>query len=316
MTARHYALGFAGAALAGAAVATVAATRRWAAAVDPDEGDILLLPDGRDVLVESADGAKLAALVAGDGDQTFVLAHGWTNDRRIWGPVARRLVERGHRVVVYDQRGHAGSTVGEEGLTIEAIGKDMRAVIDELGDGQVVLAGHSMGGMAAQAYAIAEHEHFHDNVAALALVSTGCAGLGANRAGGRFAPTIVGSERAIRAVSSELLGPLFVRGSVGRKPSLTHLRAVAETFAATPAATRSGFLLTMTSMDHREQLGDVRVPTTVVCGTRDQLTPVARSRDLLKAIPGARLELLKDAGHMLPLEEPDRVVELLEAATA
>jgi pimeloyl-ACP methyl ester carboxylesterase len=314
MTARHYALGLAGAAAAGAAVATVVATRRWAANIDPDEGEVLLLPKGDETLVQSADGAKLAVHVAGSGDRTFVLAHGWTNDRRIWGPVARRLVDRGHRVVTYDQRGHAGSTVGSDGLTIEAIGADLRAVIDHADARDIVVAGHSMGGMAAQAYAIAEPAHLHEHVRALVLVATGCGGVGARGPGARFAPAIIGSERVIRAVSSKRLGPLWMRNTVGRRASLAHLRAMQENFVATPAEARSQFLVAMTAMDHTAALGAVDVPTVVVCGTHDQLTPEARSRELAAAIPGARLEIVPDAGHMLQLEEPDLLVELLESA--
>ena len=62
--------------------------------------------------------------VAGDGPPV-VLAHCWTGGREVWAPVANRLVRRGHQVVLYDQRGHGSSSVGDDGLTIERLGAEL-----------------------------------------------------------------------------------------------------------------------------------------------------------------------------------------------
>src|SRR5206468_928136 len=136
----------AGAAGAAAAVGgVVVAGRRWAAADDPDAATRLTVPDGSDVRIPTIDGGEIAATVAGDatdGGRTFVLVHGWTNDRRIWAPVGRLLVERGHRVVLYDQRGHGASRPGADGMKIEPLGSDMAAVLDHLDARDAVVAGH------------------------------------------------------------------------------------------------------------------------------------------------------------------------------
>ncbi|HEX7443487.1 MAG TPA: alpha/beta fold hydrolase, partial [Acidimicrobiales bacterium] len=99
---------------AGTVLAATAAARRWSGAEDPTGGDPLGLPDGERTTITTPDGAELAVTVAGpDAGPTVVLSHCWTGDQRIWAPVARRLVDQGHRVVLYDQRGHGGSTIGE-----------------------------------------------------------------------------------------------------------------------------------------------------------------------------------------------------------
>ena len=67
-------------------------------------------------------------------------------------------------------------------------------------------------------------------------------------------------------------------------------------------------------MDFRAGLADVAVPTTVVVGSRDLLTPPRLGRALAAAIPGARLVEVPGAGHMLPYEEPDLLAELILAA--
>lgn len=299
---------------AGAAGAVAVANRRWAAAHDPTGGEPLCLPDGDEVLVEAADGAKLATVVAGPDDApTYVLIHGWTNDRRVWGPVARRLVERGNRVVLYDQRGHGSSTVGEDGYELEAIGADLAAVLDHVGVEDAVVAGHSMGGMAAQAFAATHPDRLRERVRALALVSTACSQLGGSPAAERIARRALGATHLDRLMTSRRFGPLMMRRTVGRTAALPHLRAMGELFTATPPETRAGFFTAMTTMDLSEHLPEVDVPTVIVCGTHDNLTPIRHSHQLAELLPNARMEVLPDKGHMLPCEAPDELADLLAA---
>lgn len=63
--------------------------------------------------------------------------------------------------------------------------------------------------------------------------------------------------------------------------------------------------------DHRAALAALQVPTLVMCGREDQVTRGVLSEELAAAIPGARLEWIEDAGHMTPLEQPQRVAQLL-----
>jgi len=302
---------------AGAAAGIVVAGRRWAAADDPDAATRLSIPDGTDVRVPTTDGGEISATVAGDVDsRTFVLVHGWTNDRRIWAPVARLLVERGHRVVLYDQRGHGSSRAGDDGLTIEALGDDMAAVLEHLDARDAVVAGHSMGGMAAQAFAIGHPDVLAGRVAAVALVSTACSDLGVPGPGGRLAPRVLGSSHVNRFVSHPRLGPFLVRGTMGRKATLTNLRAMQDTFAATEPSARAAFYRAMEAMDLSEGLADVDLPVVVVSGTRDQLVAHSNSRRLADIIDGARFEAVRGAGHMLPLEAADVLADLLEDLAA
>jgi pimeloyl-ACP methyl ester carboxylesterase len=302
------------AAAAGGLVALTSANRRWAAAPDPTGGDPLRVPDGVDEQVVTADGAKLATLVAGPDDgPTYVLVHGWTNDRRVWGPVAQRLVDRGKRVVLYDQRGHGSSTVGDAGYGMDAIGADLGAVLDHVDAEGAVVAGHSMGGMAAEAFAVGHPEQLRARVRALALVSTSSGELAGSAVAAGVARRALGATYLDRLMAIDRLGPLLVRRTVGRTASLAHLRSVRDLFTETPPETRAGFFSAMNAMDFSERLAGVDVPTVVVCGTRDNLTPLRHSRRLAELLPNARIEVLPDRGHMLPCEAPDEVAELLAA---
>jgi pimeloyl-ACP methyl ester carboxylesterase len=241
-----------------------------------------------------------------------VLVHGWTNDRRIWAPVARILLDRGHRVVLYDQRGHGASRAGADGLTIEALGADMAAVLEHLDVRDAVVAGHSMGGMAAQAFAINHRQVLAERVAAVALVSTASSDLALSGPAHMLAPLFLGSPRINRFISHARLGPVLMRGTMGRKPTLSNLRAMQDTFAATDPSSRADFYRAIAAMDLNEGLADVDVPVMVISGTRDQLVAHKNSRRLADLIEGARFEAVRDAGHMVPLETPDVVADLLE----
>jgi pimeloyl-ACP methyl ester carboxylesterase len=188
----------------------------------------------------------------------------------------------------------------------------MAAVLEHLDARDAVVAGHSMGGMAAQAFAIEHPDVLAERVAAVALVSTACSDLGVPGPGGRLAPRVLGSSLVNRFVSHPRLGPFLVRGTMGRKPTLTNLRAMQDTFAATDPSTRAEFYRAMEAMDLSEGLADVDVPVLVVSGTRDQLVAHSNSRRLAEIIDGARFEAVRGAGHMVPLESPEALADLLE----
>lgn len=317
--ARRRTVVLASATLLGAAALTAAAraVRRWERSHDPTAGEPLCLPDGEEVAIATADGGTLYATVAGPPDgRTFVLAHCWTGDRRVWGPVARALVDAGHRVVLYDHRGHGASKAGSHGLSLTALAADLRTVLEHLDLRGVTLAGHSMGGMCAQTLAVEHPEVVAERVDAMVLVSTACQAVSAGKVVDRFAELALGHPRVEWALSRPALAPRLVRGAVGKRPALSHLQAAAETFVATAAEARTGFFTAIRKMDLSEALPAVDVPVTVVCGTHDRLLPPRYSKRIAELIPGAELVLLQDAGHMLPWEEPERLVDLLIAAKA
>jgi pimeloyl-ACP methyl ester carboxylesterase len=117
-------------------------------------------------------------------------------------------------------------------------------------------------------------------------------------------------ERAVRSRA----GHAFVRGTVGAAARRNHLVLTRDLFVATPPETRSGWLSAMQTMDLRDGIARIGIPTTIVVGTRDTLTPVDRARELADTIPGAHLVTIDKAGHMLPLEEPDRLAEAITSA--
>ena len=305
------ALGAAATAAVGVAAVGVRRRRRW---TDPAGPRKLALPDGVAEVVRTDDGAELALHLAGPVDGPLVvLVHCWTGNKELWAPVARRLVQLGHRVVLYDQRGHGSSTFGTGLDRVDRLGDDLAAVLAHLDARDVVVAGHSMGGMSIQAYVGGHPADAGERLAAAVLVAT------AARTLGRALPAVL-AERTLGDlgfgwVRTGRPGALVARGSLGRRAVRGHALVVRDALAATPGDVRVGCLLAMAEMDLRPGLGGVAIPATILVGTRDLLTPVRSARSLQRAWPQAALRILPGAGHMLPLERPDDIVEAVLRAT-
>lgn len=296
---------------AGMAAGGVIAYRRWATTPE-DESTAFGVLSGTDSVIEAPDGTHIAVTADGPAHgRPVVMVHGWTEDRRVWKPVARRLLDAGARVIAYDQRGHGSSGVGVDGYTIEALADDLRAVLEGLDLHDAVIAGHSMGGMAAQAFAGRYPEVVAERVAGLVLVSTAATDMGLGPRREVVADRLMSSSLFQRTISHPTIGPLLTRASVGRRPTVGHLRATAEMLAETSVATRTGFLSAMRTMDLTTLLPSVKIPVTVVVGSRDALTPVRAAQRIAHLVEGARLEIVPGAGHQLPLEAPDLVARLI-----
>ena len=258
--------------------------------------------------VEVSDGALLEVDVVGSGP-TVVFAHGWTNSMAVWAPVGGLLLQRGFRVVRYNQRGHGLSTLGSDAPSIARLGADMAELFEELDLRDAIVAGHSMGGMSALAFASEHPDAFASRVSSLFLVATAAAGIGSSPLA-RFGPRVVGSRRVDRALGTAR-GHALVRGAFGRSARPGAVLATRDMFLGTPAGVRIDYLRAILAMDLADGCRSIPVPTTIVVGSRDGLTPPALSRRLAESIPGSHLIELKGAGHMLPYEATGVLADLI-----
>ncbi len=288
-----------------------------------DEGPLALgwgrgiaRPDHR--IVRTDDGAELAVWdLPGDGPdaQVVVLPHCWGCSHEIWLPVARRLLEQGHHVVLYDQRGHGLSTRGAAPLTVETLAHDLSDVLEATQVYDVVLAGHSMGGMTIMSLATHRPEVLQDRAKATVLVATAATTVGVPSARAvRMASALVASSMLSKAMRSRN-GHLLVRGVFGANPERSHMDLTRELFSGCHGSVRGDYLTSFSTMNLVEGLATMDVPTTVMVGSRDTLTAPAKADEMVSTIRGARLVTLPDKGHMLPLEDPDAVTDEIVRAT-
>lgn len=272
--------------------------------------ELVRLPDGHTTTVVATDGARLAVTDLHGPEHPMVLSHCWTGNRGTWAPVARRLHDAGHRVVLWEQRGHGESTLGEDPISLARLGEDLRDVLQQLDVADAVLAGHSMGGMTIMALLASDPKTIADRARRIVLVATAAGGLGRHPRVDPAVARAIGSRAATRAFAGPM-GLRLARGSVGRRPDPAHVAVTARLFAETLASTRADCFTHIAAMDLRHVLAACPVPAAVVVGQRDQLTPPRHAREMAALLPNATLTVIPDAGHMLPFEEPDRVAALI-----
>ncbi|GAC1307611.1 MAG: alpha/beta fold hydrolase [Acidimicrobiales bacterium] len=299
-----------GLAASAAGAAVVARRSRSPRRVDAGGPQVLEVPAGTERTVAMSDGAVLAVTDAGDGP-LVVCAHGWTEVRGIWSLTASALLTRGHRVVMYDQRGHGESSVGGDGITIERLGRDLAELLVALDAQEAILVGHSMGGMTIMSLLASSPATVAERVSGAVLVATAAGGLGRIARFDAAAAALMSSARLTRLFAGRA-GPRLARRSLGRTASPAHVAAVAAMFAQTSGSTRRECAQAMFAMDLLPGLGAVSLPVTVVVGGRDRLTPPRLGRRIAEAIPGARLVTIADAGHQLQFEYPDRLAGIIQ----
>ncbi|MFE2597518.1 alpha/beta fold hydrolase [Streptomyces sp. NPDC059396] len=267
--------------------------------------------------VRTDDGAALAVSVlaplqAGPGSgTTVVLSHGWAAARRVWGTVTDRLIRSGHRVVLYDQRGHGASGLGKEPIAIRRFGADLAAVLGETGSRDAVLVGHSGGGFAAMAYATA------DPAAARRLRGLVLLGTAAHDQETPDSEVrMMGSALFSRALRRPALGRRLLAQTMGKGVDPYLLEVNRQMFAAASPQVRSDCFASSRGMDLRAGLAAVEVPAVVLAGENDRVVKPELGSAVAKALPDARFERLPGAGHMLPLERPDEIVRAVTGLVA
>ena len=276
--------------------------------------------------VTADDGVALHAEIAGDPNApvTVVLCHGYALSSASWCFQTPELAQHA-RVVTWDQRGHGRSQRGPAAhATVDQLGRDLRAVLDQTAShGPVVLVGHSMGGMTIMALAEQHPELFGTRVAAVALLATSAepvlGDLGLPRHGMRALHWVAPWALAVLHRVSRLGGP---RAAVLRE--LTGALVPGHAFASDVPSHVADFLLDLIEATPLDVLADFfpqfrlhdkvealtalhRVECLVVAGSDDVVTPPEHSKAIARAVPGADLVVLPDAGHAFPLEHPAQV---------
>lgn len=296
-----------------------------------------LLEADRVYSVAAPDGVVLHVEEVGptDADLTVIFAHGWCLRSGSWhfqrtglagpgfgsdrpGPVAR--------MVFYDQRSHGRSTRAPEGhSTMQDLADDLAAVIATAApEGPIVIIGHSMGGMATLTLAGRDPDLFADRVVGIGLISTSASNLVSRRSW--FAPT-----GPIVRVLSETAGrypTLIERTRAGSKDAIwLATRTIGfsrktvggdlvdyldEMLSAVPIDIISEFTPALFDLDASDALPALTdIPTVLICGDSDRLTPLARTEYIAASLPRADLVVVENAGHLPILEAPVEVNDAL-----
>jgi pimeloyl-ACP methyl ester carboxylesterase len=301
-----------------------------------EELEALALPPDtvrRDIEVD--DGASIHVVEKGNGPP-LVLLHGVTLTSALWGGQLRDLSGR-FRVIALDLRGHGRSTIGRDGFhdpgsggrrrgrgsparrspgtpAMRRLATDVHEVLRALEIEGALLAGHSMGGMVAMQLCneLSEEER-RQRLSGLALIST-TAGPVSGLPGWTAAARVVGPAIRRELLIFDRVGRGVLRsGDVswwvsrlpfGSTPSPSQVRFTEEMLLATSSRALADLVPALGTFNLSTSLEVLDMPTTVVVGTRDRVTPPAHARRLVAAVHDAELVELPRCGHMPMLERP------------
>lgn len=277
------------------------------------------------------DGLHLNVTTYGPDDAplTVFLAHCWTLNQHGWHYQVRDLQrEFGHgiRIITWDHRGHGDSDpVARRHATIENLARDWSDLIDALApEGPLVLAGHSIGGMTLMQLCATRPEVF-ERVVGTAFVSTSSGQLDTVTLGlpeaGPFVRAQIPRMLALRSRTlsrrarrrAPIVERLVMRRFVFGQPlRLADAALAVDGLISSPGHTVVGFYEDCMKHDRAHALKVLEgIPTHVLVGTRDVLTPPSHARRIAEHANGAVLTVVPDAGHMLPLERDQLVSGVL-----
>lgn len=236
------------------------------------------------------------------GKPKLVFSNSLGTDFRIWRDVIVRLAGD-FSILTYDSRGHGLSETGETPYTIDTLGADLAALIDATGFGPAIICGVSVGGITAQAL----YRDRPDLVSGLILCDTGHK-IG-NDAAWNERIAIV-SKDGIEAVADTVLKGWFTETFRTGDPSFIGYRQMLI------RTSRPGYLATVAAIRDADLTADapkIAVPTLCLGGEVDIPTPPKLVQELAKMIPGARYELIRNAGHIPMVERPEIIAAMINA---
>ncbi len=270
--------------------------------------------------ISTSDGASLHVVERGQG-RPLLLLHGVTLQWWVWGAQFNTLSDR-YRVIAWDMRGHGRSTVGSDGITLEAVADDIAAVLTELDLTDALVVGHSMGGMALGRFCNRHEDLMVERCGGLMFLDTSAAPLAlpaaletsarATELVRRIAYAGTARPRLGYSWPDSDLALLLVRTAFGRDPSAEAVEDVRKMLSEMDDHNLVAAGRAIVDHDVRKDLAHVKVPAMVVVGSSDLLTPVSQAKVLAAAIPAAALRILPGIGHQTMQEAPERFAELID----
>ena len=230
----------------------------------------------------------------------LVLLHGFPLDHHLWDDIAPLLEDR-LGLILPDLRGFGESTTVNTPYSMDDYASDIAGLLDQLGIQKAAIAGHSMGGYVALAFA----KLYPERVSGLALISSQVLADPPDRKEGRYKSAADVAEKGIGGV---------VEAMTSKFTSDARLQAIARAIMEKqqPDAYIGALKAMAERMDSTSLLSTFKFPVVIVHGEADALIPVARAREVKEAIPDSHYVELKGAGHVPMLEAAKETADALQ----
>lgn len=234
----------------------------------------------------------------GEGNIPILFLHGYPFDKSMWqGQV--EFLKSSYRLIPCDIRGFGKSRDEESALSIDLLADDLIAFMDKLNIDKAILCGLSMGGY----IALNAMKRFPGRFAALILCDTQC-----------IADTAVAKEKRYKTIDEiEVNGTAgfnegFIK-NVFHKDSLINKKELVEqlrgvVFSNSKHIIMQGLMALARRSETCSALNQITIPTLILCGREDGVTPLAQSEMMHAAIKGSILRVIDQAGHVSNLEQP------------
>ena len=254
---------------------------------------------------QTANGVTFHYTEKGSGRPPLVLVHGFPLDSRMWESQVNSLSDR-WRVIAPDLRGF-GQSKAESAFTLESLADDIHVFLEQLVAKPCVLAGLSMGGYVALAYA----KKYAKDLRGLILVDTKAEADTPQAKEARAKMIELARTQGAAAVAEQMLPKMLAPGTQQSRPEVVRsLRRLME--ECNPQTIEYALLAMRDRPDRSGELASIEVPTLVIVGDADAITPPEGAEKMAKSIPGAKLEIIRGAGHMAPMEQPEQVNRAME----
>ena len=243
-------------------------------------------------------GIELAYTRQGTG-KPLLLLHGYPLDHHIWDKITP-LLENTFDLILPDLRGFGESSTINVPYTLDDFVSDLIGLLDHLDIEKTAVAGHSMGGYTALAFARLHPQR----LTSLGMVGSQALADTSERKEGRYKTAQEVTEKGIQGVVDTMTTKL--------SPHLEVQKRARESMSKQQPAAYIGALRAMAErQDSSALLGTFKFPVVIIHGDSDELIPVDRAREMKNAIPQAQLIELKGAGHLPMLEEPEETAKAL-----
>ncbi len=249
-----------------------------------------------------ANGVSLFYDITGPDDAAPVLfSNSLGTALEMWDSVIARIAPY-YRCIRYDTRGHGRSQVKGDRASMDDLAADAAGLLDALGIAKAHIVGLSIGGMTAQALALA----FPHKVNTLALLAT-TAHLPPAQAWEERAALVLneGTKTLVEATRERW----FTDGFRHENPAA--VERVLARFAATPSEGYAACCRAIADMDFRNRLAEITAPALIIAGEQDPATPPSMSEELHAGLIASALHVLSPAAHLLAVERPEEVSRLL-----
>jgi 3-oxoadipate enol-lactonase len=249
-------------------------------------------------------GVNLAVEVQGEGPAVLFI-HGYPLNGAIWRDQVNAL--DGFRRIVPDLRGMGQSDAPDLGYSMAIYAADLAALLDTLGIDEVILCGHSMGGYIAFEFL----RTWRSRVRGLVLVDSRAEADSPDGRRARDAAAATARDGGAVAVAEAMLPKMLAPGTMTHRPEV--VERVRALMMGTPVPGIVGALAAMRDRAGSEALLPTLsdVPTLVIVGEADSLTPPEQARSMAQTIPGARFATIADAGHLPSVEQPAATTQIL-----